>query len=73
MNKILSDQSDWDELLEAISEKQITPIIGKELYKFTEADALTPFDEYLSKQLLQASNRKRPAALAAYTCCQLPG
>lgn len=55
MNKILSEQSDWDELLEFISEKQLTPVVGKELYKFTEADALTPFDEYLSKQLLQVN------------------
>ncbi|HVF98139.1 MAG TPA: SIR2 family protein, partial [Flavisolibacter sp.] len=55
MNKILSEQSDWDELLEFISEKQLTPVIGKELYKFTEADSLIPFDEYLSKQLLQAN------------------
>lgn len=58
MNKVLSDQSDWDELLEFISEKQVTPIIGKEIYKFTEADSLTPFDDYLSRQLLQASNVK---------------
>jgi len=56
MNKVLSDQSDWDELLEFISEKQVTPIIGKEIYQFTEADALIPFDDYLSAQLLKSSN-----------------
>jgi DNA-binding MarR family transcriptional regulator len=56
MNKIISEQSDWDEVLEFISEKQITPVLGKEMYKFKEAGLLMPFDEYLSRQLLE-SNR----------------
>ena len=55
MNKIFSEQSDWDELLEFIAEKQLTPVIGREVYKFTEADGLTPFDEYLSKQILKVN------------------
>lgn len=56
MNKILSEQSDWDELLDFISDRQLTPIIGKELYKFKENDNLIPIDEYLSKQLLESNN-----------------
>ncbi|MDQ6608848.1 MAG: TIR domain-containing protein [Bacteroidota bacterium] len=56
MNKILSEQGDWDELLDFISEKQLTPVLGKEIYKFKEADILMPYDEYLSKQLLQVNN-----------------
>ena len=55
MNKILSEQCDWDELLEFIAEKQLTPVIGKEVYKFSEADYLVPFDEYLSKQILKVN------------------
>ncbi|HEX8314294.1 MAG TPA: toll/interleukin-1 receptor domain-containing protein [Flavisolibacter sp.] len=53
MNKILSEQSDWDELLDFISEKQLTPVLGREIYKFKQNDALLPLDEYLSKQLLE--------------------
>lgn len=56
MNKILSEQSDWDELLDFISDRQLTPIIGKEMYKFKENDILMPVDQYLSKQILE-SNR----------------
>lgn len=56
MNKILSEQSDWDELLDFISEKQLTPILGKEIYQFKENDKLIPLDEYLSRQILE-SNR----------------
>lgn len=54
MNKTLSEQSDWDELLDFISDKQLTPIIGKEMYKFKENSLLIPIDEYLSKQILDA-------------------
>lgn len=54
MNKILSDQYDWDELLEFISEKTLTPIIGREMYKFTDNGKLSPLDAYLSNQLFQA-------------------
>ncbi|MGE5106547.1 MAG: toll/interleukin-1 receptor domain-containing protein [Sphingobacteriales bacterium] len=52
MNKTLSDQYDWDELLEFISEKTLTPIIGKEMYKFVDNNTLTPIDTYLSSQIL---------------------
>ncbi|MDB5205146.1 MAG: toll/interleukin receptor protein [Flavisolibacter sp.] len=55
MNKIISEQSDWDEVLEFISEKQITAVLGKEMYKFKEAGLLLPFDEYLSKGLLESN------------------
>jgi TIR domain/SIR2-like domain len=52
MNKILSEQSDWDELLDFISEKKLTPVIGEEMYKFNENGKLIPIDDFLSKQLL---------------------
>ena len=54
MNKTLSEQSDWDELMEFISEKKLTPIIGKEMYKYEEAGSLAPVDNYLCSQLLNA-------------------
>jgi hypothetical protein len=53
MNKILSEQSDWDELLDFISDRQLTPVIGKEMYKFRKDDVLTPIDNYLSRELLE--------------------
>lgn len=52
MNRILSEQSDWDELMDFISEKQLTPVLGKEVYKFKQNDGLIPLDEYLSQQIL---------------------
>lgn len=52
MNKNLSEQGDWDEFLDFISDRQLTPVIGKEMYKFTDNDILVPIDEYLSKQIL---------------------
>ena len=55
MNKILADQYDWDELLEFIAEKQLTPILGKEIYNFRQNDLLTTLDDYLSKQLLEVN------------------
>ncbi|MEO6722229.1 MAG: toll/interleukin-1 receptor domain-containing protein [Ferruginibacter sp.] len=54
MNKTLSEQGDWDELMEFIAEKKLTPIIGKEMYKYEEAGSLSPIDNYLCSQLLMA-------------------
>ncbi|MGN6801853.1 MAG: toll/interleukin-1 receptor domain-containing protein, partial [Ginsengibacter sp.] len=54
MNKNFSDQSDWDELLDFISDKQLTPVIGKEIYQFKKEDLLIPIDQYLSGQILNA-------------------
>jgi hypothetical protein len=56
MNKNLSEQSDWDELLDFITDRQLTPILGKEMYKFKKDDLLIPVDEYLSRQILEANN-----------------
>ncbi|HEX7456978.1 MAG TPA: toll/interleukin-1 receptor domain-containing protein [Ginsengibacter sp.] len=53
MNKNLSEQSDWDELLDFITDRQLTPILGKEMYKFKQDDLLMPVDEYLSRQILE--------------------
>jgi len=55
MNKSLSVQSDWDELLDFISDRQLTPILGKEIYKFRKDDILIPIDEYLSGQILESN------------------
>jgi hypothetical protein len=56
MNKKLSDKSDWNELLDFITDRQLTPILGKEIYKFMENDVLIPVDDYLSKQILSLNN-----------------
>ncbi len=64
MNKTLSEQSDWDELLDFISDRQLTPIIGKEMYKFKQNDLLVPIDEYLSKQILEFFKVAAPAGLS---------
>jgi hypothetical protein len=56
MNKILSEQSDWDELLDFITDRQLTPILGREMYKFKQDGLLMPVDEYLSKQILGLNN-----------------
>lgn len=56
MNKTLSEQSDWDELLDFISDRQLTPILGKEIYQFRENDRLIPVDQYLSRQILESNN-----------------
>ena len=56
MNKTLSEQSDWDELLDFISDRQLTPILGKEIYKFKKDDILIPVDEYLSGQILESNH-----------------
>ena len=63
MNKNLSEQSDWDELLDFITDRQLTPILGKEMYKFKQDDLLMPVDEYLSKQILGLNNVTDQAAL----------
>ena len=54
MNKNFLEQSDWNELLDFISNKKLTPIIGKEMFKLKQGDALIPIDQYLSGQLLQS-------------------
>ena len=53
MNKVFSDQFDWDELLDFIAEKKLTPILGKEMYTFRDADKLAPLDNYLSQKILE--------------------
>lgn len=55
MNKIISEQSDWDEILGFIKDQNLTPVIGKEMYKFKQDDKLIPIDEYLSQKLLESN------------------
>lgn len=52
MNDIISDEDDWDELFELITHNQLTPFLGKEIYRFRDGDNLILLDEYLSAQLL---------------------
>jgi hypothetical protein len=49
MNKVFSDQFDWDELLDFIGEKKLTPVLGKEMYTYRDADKLAPLDHYVSQ------------------------
>lgn len=55
MNRVLSDHYDWDELLDFIAEKQLTPVLGKEVFTFEENNGFTSLDEYLAKQILAAN------------------
>ena len=54
MNKIFSQQADWDELLGFISAKKVTVVLGQEMFKCKQGDALISIDQYLSGQLLNA-------------------
>jgi hypothetical protein len=56
MNKIFSDQFDWDELLQLIADKKLTPVIGKEMYCYKDGDTLKPLDYYLSQKILEKNN-----------------
>jgi hypothetical protein len=53
MNKVITDQSDWDELIDIVSDKSLTPVIGKEMYAYKENDKLLPIDDYLSQKLFE--------------------
>ena len=66
MNKTLSDQNDWDQLLDFITDHQLTPILGKEIYKFKKNDILIPVDEYLSEQLLESNHITGQPALSLF-------
>jgi hypothetical protein len=56
MNKDFSEQSDWDELLDFISDRQLTPILGEEMYQFKQNELLIPIEEYLAKQIIGSFN-----------------
>ena len=66
MNKIISDQYDWDELLEFIAEKKLTPVIGREMYTFNDGERLAPLDHYLSQKILELHK------IADYKAASLP-
>ena len=51
--KFISSQDDWDNLLNLISEGTLSPIIGKEIFKYEENNELFSIDNYLSKKLLE--------------------
>jgi len=52
MNNVITEQSDWDDLLDFIAEGSVTPVLGIEMYKYLENDNLLPADGFLSKQIL---------------------
>lgn len=56
MNRIISEQADWDELLEFVSEKNLTPILGEEMYKYADGDVVKPLDNYLAQKILDKNN-----------------
>lgn len=56
MIRQISEQYDWDELLDNIAENNLTPIVGKEMYKFNDGGNLVAFDNYLAKKILKAYN-----------------
>src|SRR4026209_898140 len=56
MNKIFSDQYDWDELLQLIADKKLTPVLGKEMYCYKDSDTLKPLDNYLSQKILEKND-----------------
>jgi hypothetical protein len=64
MNKTLSEQNDWDELLDFITDHRLTPILGKEIYKFKKNDILIPVEEYLSDKLLESNQVNGQHALS---------
>ena len=53
MNKLITEQSDWDELMDIISDRSLTPVIGNEMYAFRENGSMLSIDSYLSKQLFE--------------------
>ena len=53
MNKLITEQSDWDELIDIISDKALTPVIGKEMFAFKENGSMLSVDAYISKQLFE--------------------
>ncbi|MEO6232406.1 MAG: toll/interleukin-1 receptor domain-containing protein [Ferruginibacter sp.] len=55
MNRVIEDQSDWDELLGYISSRKLTPVIGKEMYTFSDNGSTLSIENYLAKQLLERS------------------
>ena len=51
--KYISTQDDWDSLLNLIHEGTLTPVIGLELFKYSENNELFSFDNWLAKKLLE--------------------
>lgn len=57
MNKKISNQDDWDDLLHLITDKTLTPVLGKEMYIFKDSDSTDkPLDVYLVQQMLKKNN-----------------
>ena len=53
MNNSFSDDSDWDELLDFIAEKQLTPVIGTGMYMFKSQEESISFETYISRKILE--------------------
>jgi TIR domain/SIR2-like domain len=63
MNNTFSTDDDWDELFGLITKKQLTPILGKEIYKFRDGGKLILLDDFLSQQILASYNIKDQPSL----------
>lgn len=55
MNKVITEQADWDELIDIISDKSLTPVIGKEMYSYKENGSMVSIDTFLSNKLFEQS------------------
>ncbi|HLG40602.1 MAG TPA: toll/interleukin-1 receptor domain-containing protein [Chitinophagaceae bacterium] len=53
MKKVITEQSDWDDLLEMISDRVLTPVLGKEMYQFNENGNLLSIDTHVSRLLFE--------------------
>lgn len=53
MNTGTATDIDWDELLDDISDGNLIPVIGNEIYKFNYNGHLTSVDEYLSAKVFE--------------------
>jgi hypothetical protein len=53
MDNTVLIEIDWDELMGDISDGNVIPVIGNEVYKFFEDGNLILYDRYLSESLLQ--------------------
>lgn len=56
MNKIISDQEDWDDLLNLIADNTLTPILGKEMFAFRDGDDLRSLESYLVQEILKKND-----------------
>ncbi|MDQ6814130.1 MAG: toll/interleukin-1 receptor domain-containing protein, partial [Bacteroidota bacterium] len=64
MNSNVATEVDWQQLLSAISDKQLIPIIGGELFTFQANGKAESLDNFLSKKLLEDNNLQQDESLS---------